>query len=87
MPALKQISGIEFPLLTAQLFLLMDAALAGTQSFEDLAFAIGLMIFAERLLAQEFELEYLAPEFLAEQMQVLAENGSEVEFGSSASSL
>ena len=87
MPALKQMSGIEFPLLTAQLFLLMDAMLAGSQGFEDLAFAIGLMIFAERLLAQEFELEYVGVEFLTEEMQVLAENGSELEFGCSASSL
>ena len=87
MPALKQISGIEFPLLTAQLFLLMDAMLAGTQGFEDLAFAIGLMIFAERLLAQEFEVEYVGVEFLTEEMQVLAENVSEVEFRGSASSL
>ena len=69
------------------MFLLVDAALAGTQGFEDLAFAIGLMIFAERLLAQDFELEYVGVEFLAEEMQVLAENGSELEFGGSASSL
>ncbi len=67
------------------MFLLVGAALAGAQGFEDLAFAIGPMVFAGRLLAQEFELANVGLEFLAEAMQVLAENGSELEFGGSAS--
>ena len=43
------------------------------------------MIFAGRLLAREFELADVGLKFLAEAMQVLAENGSELEFGGSAS--
>ncbi|HEX4593823.1 MAG TPA: hypothetical protein VH157_06095 [Bryobacteraceae bacterium] len=69
------------------MFLLIGAALPGTQGFEDLAFAISLMIFAERLLAEEFEPEYVGVEFLAEEVQVFAENGSELEFGGGASGL
>jgi len=84
---LKQISGIEFPLLVAYLFLLIDTALAAAKGFEDFAFAIGLMIIAERFLAYEFELEYVGLEFLAEDMQVLAEDGGELEFSGAASSL
>jgi len=85
MPALQEIGGIEFPLLAAKLFLLIVAALAGAQGFEDLAFTIGLMIFAGRLLAHEFELAEVGLKFLAEAMQVLAENGSELKFGGGAS--
>ncbi len=72
MPALQQMGGVEFPLLAAQLFLLVGAALAGAQGFEDLAFAIGPMIFAGRLLAYQFELANVGLKFLAEAMQVLA---------------
>jgi len=85
MPALQQIGGIEFLLLAAQLFLLIVAALAGAQGFEDLAFTIGPMIFAGRLLARHFEFADVGPKFPAEVMQVLAENGSELEFGGRAS--
>jgi len=67
------------------LFLLVVAALAGTQGFDDLAFAIGLMVFADRLLPQEFELANVGLQLLAEVMQVFAENGSELQFGGSAS--
>ena len=67
------------------MFLLVGAALAGAQSFEDLAFTISLMIFAGRLLAREFELASVGLKFLAEAMQVLTENGSELEFGGRAS--
>src|SRR5271157_887768 len=56
MPALQQIRSIEFPLLAAQLFLLIDAALAAAQSFKHVALAISLMVFAGRLLSQQFEL-------------------------------
>lgn len=84
MPALQQVDSIEFLLLAAQLFLLVGAALASTQSLEDLAFAVGLMVFAGRLLAQEFELADVRLEFLAEAMQILPENGSELQFGGGA---
>jgi len=66
------------------LFLLVGAALAGAQGFEDLAFPISLTVFAGRSMAQEFELADVGLEFLAEMVQVLAENGSELEFGGSA---
>ena len=85
MPALQQVGGIEFLLLAPQLVLLVGAALAGAQGFEDLAFAIGLMVFAGRLLAPQFEFAQVGLEFLAEVLQVLAENGSELEFGGGAS--
>jgi len=65
--------------------LLVDAALAGANGFEDLAFAIRLMVFAERFLALEFELANVGLEFLAEMLHVLAQNRSELEFGGSAS--
>jgi hypothetical protein len=67
------------------LFLLVDAALTGAQGLEDIAFAIGLMVFAGRLLAPEFEFAQVGLEFLAEVLQVLAENGSELELGGGAS--
>jgi len=85
MPALQQVGGIEFLLLAAQLFLLIGSALAGAQGFEDLAFAIGLMVCAGRLLTQEFEPANVGLEFLAEVKQVLAQNGSELEFSAGAS--
>ena len=81
MPALQQIRSIEFPLLAAQLFLLIDAALAAAQSFKHVALAISLMVFAGRLLSQQFELADLRLEFLEEAMQILAKNGSELKFG------
>ena len=84
MPALQQVGGIEFLLLAAQLFLLIGSALAGAQGFEDLAFAIGLMILAGCLLARELELANIGLKILAEAMQVLAENGSELEFAGGA---
>jgi hypothetical protein len=84
MPALQQIRSIEFPLLAAQLFLLISAALAAAQSFEHLAFAISLVVFAGRLLAQEFELADVGLELPAEAMKILAEDGSELEFGGNA---
>ena len=85
MPALQQVSGIEFLLLAAQLFLLVGAMLADAQGFQHLAFAIGPMVFAGRLLAQEFELADIGLKFLAEAIEVLAEHGSELEFGGAAS--
>ncbi len=85
MPALQQVGGIEFLLLAPQLVLLVGAALAGAQGFEDLAFAIGLMVGAGRFLAHEFKLADVCLEFLAEVLQVLAENGSELKFSGSAS--
>ena len=69
------------------MFLLVGAALAGAQSFEDLAIAIGPVVFGERLLAEEFELAHVGLELLAEAMQVLADKGSELEIGGSASGL
>jgi len=84
MPALQQVGGIEFLLLAACLFLLVSAALAGTQSFEYLAFAIGLMVFADRLLPQKFELADVRLEFLSEVVQILAQNRSELQFGGTA---
>jgi len=68
------------------LFLLVDAALARANGFEDLALAIGLPVFPERFLALEFELADVGPEFLAKALHVLAQNRSELEFGGSASS-
>ncbi len=68
------------------MFLLVDAALPGANGFEDLAFAIRLMVFAERFLAREFELADVGLQFLAKALHVLAENRSELEFGGSASS-
>jgi len=85
MPALQQVGGIEFLLLTTGLFLQIGAALAGAQGFEDLAFAIGLMVSPERLLPQEFEPANVRLEFLAEVLQVLAQNSGKLEFGASAS--
>jgi len=60
------------------LFLLVGAALVGTQGFDDFAFAISLMVFAGRLLALKFELADVRLELLAKVMHVLAENGSEL---------
>jgi hypothetical protein len=81
MPALQQITRIEFFLLPAGLFLLVEAALVRAQSFENLAFPIGLMVFAERFLAQNFELTNVRLEFLAEALHVLPQNRSELKFG------
>ncbi len=60
-------------------------AVTGAQGFEDLAFAISLMVGCQCLLAQEFKLADVGLEFQAEAMQVLAEHGSELEFGGGAS--
>ena len=43
------------------------------------------MVFAGRLLAQEFELADIGLEFLTEAIEVLAEHGSELKFGGGAS--
>jgi len=67
------------------LFLLVSAELAGAQGLENFAFAIRLMVFVGRLLAQEFQPADVGLEFLAKALPVLAENESELEFGGSAS--
>jgi hypothetical protein len=68
------------------LFLLVEAALAGAQGFEDLAFAISLMVFGQCLLAQQFELANLGMQFLAEALcRFFAQHGNELEFRGGAS--
>ena len=84
MPSLQQIVRILFPLLASCLFLLVDAALAVAQGFENLAFAIGLMVGTERFLAQQFELLNVGLQFLAKVQQVLAQNARELELRSPA---
>ncbi len=85
MPALEQIIRILFLLLASCLFLLVDAALAGAQGFENLAFAISLMICTERFLAQEFELPNVGLQFFTEVQQVFAQNCGELEVRGGAS--
>jgi len=85
MPALQQMDSIELLLITAQLFLLIGATLPRAQRFEDLAFAIGLTVCGESLLAQQLESADIGLQFLAEVKHVLAKNSSEPEFGASTS--
>ena len=87
MPALEQIGGIEFRLLAAGCVLLIFAAQAGAQAFENLAFAMRLAVLAERFLAGRFMLLKFALELPAQALQVLAKDRSKLEFGSSASGL
>lgn len=82
MPALQQVRGIQFLLLTAGLFPLVFAVLPRTQSFEDFTFAVSLLVRSGRLLPQDFELVDVGLQFLAKAMQILTEDGSELEFGS-----
>lgn len=67
------------------MFLLVGAVLTDAQGFKNLAFAICPMVFAGRLLAQEFELAEIGLKFMAEAIEVLAEHGSELKFGGGAS--
>ena len=85
MPALQQISGIEFLLLPPHLFLLIGAVLAGAHSFENLTFAVSLVIFAERLLTQLFETAKFGLKLLTKAEQIFAASRGELEFGRRAS--
>ncbi len=67
------------------MLLLVEAALAFAQSFEKFAFAIGAMVFGDCLLAQELKPADFGLEFVVEAIEVVAENGSELEFCGGAS--
>lgn len=82
---LEQVGSIEFLLLTPRLFKLIRAALARTQSFEDFAFAVSLLVGLGGLLTERFEAANFVLELEAELAELVAEEAGELEFGGGTS--